>query len=503
MWLIVDRKKRLLRSFDPGGREIRAHYAKLPGAADRIAVGAQCRIWLVTVDGGSYRIWWTERGSKEWKEADLAALQEAFPATGVTSASKRSFCIGGCCSSWYGRPADPDPDPAPPPAIYAKQGQLLTVALDSGIPRCRWHRVRIDATVPDDTMLAVGISTHEDPHPTPQGDETDPAWQAFEAGVPHPQDWQSGLSGSRDFLIAQPAGRYLFVRIRMTGNGYQSPIVHRVRFDFPRQSSADRLPGVYRENPDAQDFTERFLALFDAAVEGIDQAIERTPALLDGQGAPAELLPWLGSFLDIAMDSTWTTERRRRILKAAPALYRRRGTVSGLRDTVKLIYDLDPAIQETALERMWNSVGSGSLGQVRLFNPAQARFRVGQSPLGQAPLRSFGDPNLDPIAAGAFRFRVLLPGVLSAQQRARVAALIESQKPAHTVASVSGSRRGFILGPGSGVGVDTALVCLEPPVLGREIWLNRASILWHGNCAHGPAIRAGQASAVAVNTVLA
>jgi phage tail-like protein len=501
-WLIVDRDAAMLRSFDPGGREIPSHFPALPGAAERLGVDSRCRIWLITVEDGRYRIWWTERGASSWTESDLAALLDAFPETGITSATDRYFCLGECCSTWYGRPADPDPHPLPPPPTYATSGQLLTIALDSGIPRCRWHRVRMDAIVPDETTLAVAVSTHEDPDPPPQGDEMDPLWQGFDAGVPHPQDWQTGPSGSRDFLITQPPGRFLFVRIRMTGNGYQSPVVHRLQLDFPRLSSADRLPGIYRENPDAQDFAERFLALFDASVEGIDRAIERTPALLDSQGAPPEVLPWLGSFLDVAMDPRWTAQRRRQVLKAVPSLYRRRGTVSGLRETVQLLHDLDPVIQEAALERMWGAVGSGALGQVRLFNPAQSRFRVGRSPLGLTPLHSFGDPNLDPVTAQAFRFRVFLPGVLDEQHRLRIAALIETQKPAHTVAAVYGSGRGFVLGPGSRVGVDTALVGLDAPVLGRDLRLNRASVLWHGGCDHGPAFKAGQSSAVGVNTVM-
>lgn len=504
-WVIVDRTTGTLRGFDPGGREVSLPFPVLPGMVDRIGTDTRCQVWLVTLDNGQYRIWWTERGSTEWHETDLTALLAAFPETGITEVTERSFSLHGKCQgcySWYGWPADPDPHPTPPSRIYSTIGQLLTLAIDSGIPRCRWHRVRIDANVPDETTLSVAVSTHEDATPLPQGNETDPQWQGFDAGMPHPNDWQTGPSGSPDFVISQPAGRYLFLRIRMTGNGYQTPLLHRIRLDFPRQSSADRLPGVYRENPETQDFAERFLSLFDAAVEGIDRAIERNPALLDSQGAPPEVLPWLGSFLDVAMDSTWTTERRRMVLKAIPSLYRRRGTVTGLQQTVRLLHDLDPVIQESAFERLWGAVGSGGFGQVRLFNPALARFRVGRSPLGQAPLHSFGNPNLDPITAQAFRFRVFLPGFLSEQDRLRITSLIESQKPAHTVVLVYGSRRGFILGPGSRVGVDTALVGLEAPVLGRrDLRLNGTSILWHGSCDHGSAIRAGH-SAVGLNTVM-
>ena len=510
-WLVVDREQGTLRSFDAGGGETPSRFPALPGFADRIGADPRGRAWVVTVDDGRYRIWWAERGAPEWRETDLDALLDAFPNTGITDVTVDSFCVGDappekrngqCCSSWYGRPAEPVVQPMPRSPIYATRGQLLTHALDSGIPRCRWHRVRIDALVPDESTLRVAVSTHEEADPPAQGNEPDLEWQDFPAGVPHPQDWQTGPASSRDFLISQPPGRYLFVRIRMTGTDHQSPILHQVRLDFPRQSSAERLPGIYRETPDAEDFAERFLSLFDAAVESIDRAIERSPALLDTQGVPPEILPWLGSFLDVAMDGAWTTERRRKVLKAVPDLYRRRGTVAGLRDTVRLLHDIDPVIQESALERMWGAVGSGALGQVRLFSPAQARFRVGRSPLGRAPLQSFGDPNLDPVTTQSFRFRVFLPGVLTEPDRLRIAALVESQKPAHTVATVAGSRRGLVLGPASRVGVDTALIASDAPVLGRDLRLNRASVLWHGGCRHTPAIQAGQFAAVGVSTVV-
>jgi hypothetical protein len=58
-----------------------------------------------------------------------------------------------------------------------------------------------------------------------------------------------------------------------------------------------------------------------------------------------------------------------------------------------------------------------------------------------------------------------------------------------------------MVGPATRVGVDTALVSLDPPVLGRNSLLNRTAILWHGGC-HGTGLVLGGHSAVAVNTVM-
>jgi len=101
-------------------------------------------------------------------------------------------------------------------------------------------------------------------------------WQSFHFGVPHQRDWQTGPLGSVDFLVRQqPPGRYLFVRLRFTGGGKATPVVRRVFLEFPRKTSLDLLPPVYRDNPDAEDFSERFLSLFDASIADLDRAIER------------------------------------------------------------------------------------------------------------------------------------------------------------------------------------------------------------------------------------
>ena len=203
------------------------------------------------------------------------------------------------CWNWQGRTIDPariQPDAAAAD-VFERRGQLLTGPLDSGVPRCRWHRLRIDADVPRGTSLEVSVSTSEAAAPSPQGGVNAAPWAAFAGGVPHPDDWQTIAAPATDMLIRQPAGRYLFVRVRLAGDGSASPMVRRLRLDLPRATSADLLPVVYREDADAADFAERFLGLFDATLNEVDEAVTRAPALLDVAGVPDALLPWVGRSL--------------------------------------------------------------------------------------------------------------------------------------------------------------------------------------------------------------
>jgi phage tail-like protein len=468
--------------------------AMSPGEVDWIAVSEDCIIWLVTREqDGTLRLWSAARQDEEFKAASIEDLAKSFKPTGLIAASDKGFCLQEhgadglpltCCWSWYGRPlCDTGIEKPSAPPLYA-QGQLLTELIDSGIPRCRWHRVRIDADMPPGTSLSVAVATSETSDPPDQGNSTlDPVWKDFQPGKPHPTDWSSSPQGSLDFLIDQPAGRYLFLRLRLTGDKKSTPVVRRIRLDFPRATSLDFLPPVYREQPEAEDFTERFLSLFDASIADLDRAIERAPALLDADGVPDELLPWLGSFLDVVFDTAWEPQRRRSILKAVPELYRRRGTVAGLKKAINLLFDVDAAIQELSTERNWGGLSYNSrLGAVRLFGKSRARFRLGGSKLGGAPVKSFGNADHDPLFAQAYRFRVMVPpgSLLTQAGRERLERLVTSQKPAHTVVSIHVGGKGLLLGYQSAVGVDTLLAPLEPPVLGVNSWLRRMSVLQPG-----------------------
>jgi hypothetical protein len=145
---------------------------------------------------------------------------------------------------------------------------------------------------------------------------------------------------------------------------------------------------------------------------------------------------------------------------------------------------------------------------VRLFGRARARFTLGASALCQAPLRGFGDPALDPLAAASWRLRVLIPtqGTPPRALRERLTRLIDSQKPAHTVVTTRVGGTGFVVGSWSAAGVDTLLAPLPAPVLGGpqgSVRLSRASVLWTRRGGARGVLSLGRTAAVGVHTVSA
>jgi phage tail-like protein len=479
-------------------------------AITHLALAPDCSVWAVlAAPGESARILRAPRAGADFEPSTIQAAEAALPLCAVTSVAQDGFCLSeptagrtthSRCYDWDGQPVDALA--VAPAADAPRRGQLLTAALDSGLPRCRWHRVRVEAAVPSGATVAVAVATAEDPSAPAAPPETLGEWAGFASGRAHPSDWQTARAGTLDFLVDQPPGRYLLVRLRLVAQSAQAPVVRRVRLDFPRVTSIDLLPAVYRRAAEAEDFTERFLSLFDASIADLDRAIERHPALLDVDGVPDDVLPWIGSLLDIAAEPWWGADRHRRILRKAAGLYHRRGTPSGLADAVEVVFGVRPAIVEHAPGGPWGALGRGArLDEVRLFGRARARLRVGQSELGRAPIRSLGDPDIDPLTANAHRFTVLVPPgtVAGDEQRVALQRLVRAQAPAHTAPAIRFGGAGFVLGHRSAVGVDTALTPLPAPVLG-SVRLSRTGVLWSRRGGGAPAA-ANVNSMVAITTV--
>ncbi|MEV5775796.1 phage tail protein I [Streptomyces antimycoticus] len=482
-----------LRRYDTTGGFRGVLRTGAPGEVIGLRTGPERTVWLLTDDGGRLGI---HRGGhgRPFRPVTVDELAAALPPSTLTSADEDGFCLSEkgpedpetSCFTWQGLPRDPAP---PATGAYVTSGSYLTTLIDSGISRCRWHRVRVDAELPTGTAAAVEIVVSED-------------------GRYEESDWQVPVPGATDFLVDQPPGRFLRLRLRLSGDGGSTPVVRRIRLDFPRATSADLLPPAFREDPAADDFTERFLSLFDATLAQLDRVIERYPSLLDPAGVPDQALPWLAGLLGLSFEAGWDARTRRALLAAAPELYRRRGTPWALREAVRIVFGVTPVVDELATDRRWAWLraaqrGDGpaqGLGAVRLFGRSASRFRVGGTALGAAPLRAFGTPDSDPFTAHAHRFRLLLPA--GSADAAALRRLVERQAPAHTVGSVRTGGAGFVVGSRSTVGVDTAFVPLPAPVLGgaHPVRLNRDGVLRPGPRGLRRGVGVGVVSAVGIQT---
>jgi phage tail-like protein len=93
------------------------------------------------------------------------------------------------------------------------------------------------------------------------------------------------------------------------------------------------LPAVYSED----DFTQRFTGALDEVLAPVLSTLDCLDAYLDPSLAPTDFVDWLAGWVALPLGEGWSIERRRRLVAAAVALHRRRGTRGGLADLVALV----------------------------------------------------------------------------------------------------------------------------------------------------------------------
>src|SRR2546423_13197451 len=89
---------------------------------------------------------------------------------------------------------------------------------------------------------------------------------------------------------------------------------------------ANSLPALFQED----DFTQRFVSAFDAALAPVLATLDNLPAYLDPWLAPEDFLEWLASWFGMALDESWSLERRRGAGAQTLGLFPVRGAGGGL-----------------------------------------------------------------------------------------------------------------------------------------------------------------------------
>jgi phage tail-like protein len=445
--------------------------------------------------------------------ADISAIARAFAPRpfGVDAAGRlvlADLCrVAGATPVGYGVfDASGAPLATPPTpwsaAIYATTGRLVTTPLDSHIAGCVWHRIVLELDIPPHTGLQIRARTDEIPLPI------DIIAPADDSGWSAPQAWRGPLQGHVECLFTSSPGRYLWLEIALQGSGGATPSVAVCEIEFPRIPLRRYLPAALVPDPVSGEFADRFLALFDQDFRSIEQQIDNEAAFFDPRSARADMLDWLASWVGLKFPGGVSVKERRRLLRAAPLLYARRGTVEGLRQLLILYLDLscatcapqpcrwrpacaaqppDAHLPRMVLEhwrlRRWLVLGQGRLGEAsQLWGESILnRSRLDESAqLGVTQLKLERDPIRDPFHAEAHVFSVFLPAGSARKQsvRRRIEALIRSEAPAHTRPVVHWVEPDMRLGLQSTLGFDSVIGMRQPPPITLDAAkLGRATVL--------------------------
>ena len=220
-------------------------------------------------------------------------------------------------------------------------------AFDSTISGTVWHKLVLDAEIPDNTQVRLSYIISDDYQVVALAGGVSPEKQLQHLSS---LDWSSPLVNPRDALVSG-TGRYLWLKMEMVVTGSQVPLVTSIRLSFPRQSYLRYLPAVYQQDAQSKAFLERFLSLFETMLDDLEYRIDHLARYCDvaavtGDDAGSAFLHWLASWLAIVVDENWTDGALRNLVQQAPDLYRKRGTPQGIEEMVKLYTGCQPFIFE-------------------------------------------------------------------------------------------------------------------------------------------------------------
>jgi len=228
-----------------------------------------------------------------------------------------------------------------------KPGAILFTPIEppfDGIePDCVWHRLVIDACIPPETSVEIwsrAARTQDELLITSWQQEPDLYLRGDSSELPFVTKATGEGNGSWELLFQKARGRYLQLRLVLTGNERVTPRLRAMRAYYPRFSYAENyLPAVYREDAESASFLDRFLANLEGFYTALEDKIASIQLLFDPRSAPADSLEWLAGWFDAALDPAWDENKRRLFIDHATDFFQYRGTVRGLRMALRLALD--------------------------------------------------------------------------------------------------------------------------------------------------------------------
>ncbi len=215
------------------------------------------------------------------------------------------------------------------------------------------------------------------------------------------------------------------------------------------------LPAIFQDD-DASPFLGYFLLAFEKILHGlpedaahpqergIEQVLDHIHDYFNPQRTPDSFVPWLGQWVALSLRDDWSMAEKRRFIQRVVPLYRKRGTLDGLKQM--LLTYLNAQVYDAAL------ISEDELVQIRVWDhPMQLGVK---SQLGEDTILGEPTPHY-------FEVRIIMtdPTFVNYQRKEAIArAIIDQEKPAHTSYKLIVETPTMQIGRFSTIGFDTLIV---------------------------------------------
>lgn len=374
---------------------------------------------------------------------------------------------------------------------FLSKGRIVCFRLDNQRLQQRWGRVFIDACLPQGTKVKLGFivadELNEGPsHPLnppanmgefdllrPDLSPPMPAQHAFsQLDVAYPVHrrsqnrelpWSFGEEPWRTYEapVHAPPGRFLWLVIDLYGKSHSTPKIRDIRVEYPDRDLLRHLPRLFSQPGEGSEFLQRYLSLLHSNFDELDKRAAEREVLLDPAATPAAALPWLSSLIGMDLDWRWSEEAKREVIEQAMWLFKYRGTVTGIKRFIEIYLQREINLVEHFKTR---GLGGAFVGESEYLSSSAilgAGFRIGGKLDTKDTLLLDEEQQpvslTDAITEHAHKFTVVVPVILSKEQRDVIEHILNVHRPAHTLFELCDIGSGMRLGTGLHLGLTSVV----------------------------------------------
>jgi phage tail-like protein len=346
---------------------------------------------------------------------------------------------------------------------YLGFGFLWSEAISAGPFPVNWNRLRASLTKIAGAHVEFHYATSSLPTPPPVDQASDDPFKDVR--------WRPLPIDVEDFLLQDERNPYLFVGASFFSDRSSSPLLTQMRVEFDSESYMRYLPAIYREPAAESDFLRRLVSLFQGLYEDVEQEVDSLERYFDPFAAPTDALPWLATWLAVELDQGEPEASIRESIAHAFRRYQWRGTIAGLR--LALLEDagvhatISEPISASSFWAMPPAVdcggGAAGAGPQLGMGTHLTSMEPGGAVLGSTAQldhsylitdAQFGEPVFTGAAA-QFLVEVYRGEVNTEARLQLVKAIIEREKPAHTMYRLTVIDSAMRAGFQARIGVDT------------------------------------------------
>lgn len=179
---------------------------------------------------------------------------------------------------------------------------LVLPLLDGFEKGIKWGRLILNGDIPESCMMKVTVYASDEREKT----DTEPVTAV----------------NLRDMLLYSQTGRYLGIRLDLTGIG--EGLLREFVVYTPGDTFMNTFPEIYRQHGS---FFHRYMTVFSSVYFDFQQNIDSLCRYLDPRTAPARILPVLAEWLGVKTgDAQFDEETLRAFILEAPDLNRQKGS---------------------------------------------------------------------------------------------------------------------------------------------------------------------------------